>query len=83
MAEREKEYLFDDPRNVRRVIYGLYAACAVALGAELIVARHAEHPWEGLFGFYAVYGFIACLLLVLAAREMRKLLMRGEDYYDD
>jgi hypothetical protein len=35
-----------------------------------------------LFGFYALYGFVACVLLVLLAAEMRKLVMRDEDYYE-
>jgi hypothetical protein len=41
-----------------------------------------SHPWEGFFGFYALYGFVACVLLVLLAKEMRKLVMRDEDYYE-
>ncbi len=84
MAKRkEKTYLFDNPRNVRRVRYVLYTACAIALGADFFVHRHVDHPWEALFGFYAIYGFVACVLLVLIAKEMRKVLMRPEDYYDE
>jgi hypothetical protein len=83
MPGREKKHIFDNPRNVRRVIHALYAACAISFLAEFFVSRHVDHPWEALFGFHAFYGFIACVLLVLAAKEMRKVLMRGEDYYDD
>jgi hypothetical protein len=36
-----------------------------------------------VWGFYAIYGFVACVILVLVAKEMRKLVMRDEDYYDD
>ena len=33
--------------------------------------------------FYAVYGFVACVLLVLVAKYiLRPLVKRGEDYYD-
>jgi hypothetical protein len=78
-----KSYLFDDPRNVRRVVRGLFATCVGLLGLELVIHRHLAHPWEELFGFYALYGFVACVLLVLLAAEMRKLVMRGEDYYGD
>jgi len=77
-----QRHLFDDRRNVRRVLWGLYAACAIAFGADALVVRHADHPWEGLFGFYAIYGFGACVLLVLAATQLRKLLMRRPDYYE-
>ena len=83
MDDREKRHVFDNPRNVKRAIYVLYAVCALALAGDFIVRRHVDHPWEGIFGFYPVYGFGACVLLVLIAKEMRKVLMRKDDYYDD
>jgi hypothetical protein len=83
MNEKEKRHIFDNPRNVRRAIHVLYAVCAVSLIADFFVHRHVAHPWEALFGFYSVYGFGACVSLVLIAREMRKIVMRKEDYYDD
>jgi len=82
MAERKKTYIFDNPKNVRRVIYALYATCGISIAAEFLVDRHVDHPLEAIFGFYAIYGFVACVLLVLIAKELRKVLMRGEDYYD-
>ena len=79
----EKQYVFDKPRNVKRVLRILYAACAALLAVDLIFHRHIFHDWEALFGFYPLYGFVGCALLVLIAKEMRKVLMRREDYYDD
>ena len=43
----------------------------------------AHFAIEQAFGFYALYGFAACVSLVLLARVMRRLLMRREDYWDD
>lgn len=83
MTQKSERHMFDDPKNVRRVIHILYGLCALSLLGDVLVHRHVEHPWEGLFGFYCIYGFGACVLLVLVAKEMRKVLMRGEDYYDD
>ena len=77
-----KTTIFDDEKNVVRVRMALYIACALSLIAEFFVHRHVDHPWEALFGFYALYGFVACVLLVLIAREMRRVVMRDEDYYD-
>ncbi len=77
----EKSHVFDNPRNVKRVLHILYAACAVTLLLDFVIHRHVMHRWEHLWGFYAVYGFVACVLLVLIAKEMRKVLMRSEDYY--
>ncbi len=83
MEPKEKRHLFDNPRNVKWTIRGLYAVCALALLLDFVVSRHVDHPWEALFGFYPLYGFGACVLLVLIAKEMRKILMRKDDYYDD
>jgi len=79
----EKSYFFDNPKNLKRLFGTLYVACAVAFGAEFLIHRHVDHPWEGLFGFYAIYGFGACLVLVIVSKILRLLVMRREDYYDD
>ena len=77
-----KNHLFDNPDNVRRVLWALVAICGLLFAADFIYHRHIVHPWEELWGFYAIYGFVACVVLVLVAKQMRKLLMRGEDYYE-
>ena len=79
---QERQHLFDKPENVRRLFRVLYLACALVLAADLFVHRHVEHDWESLWGFYAGFGFAACVSLVLIARQLRKLLKRPEDYYE-
>ena len=78
----EKTYLFDNPRNVSRLLSGFYVICGALLLADFVVHRHIVHSWEGFPGFYAIFGFVACVMLVLIAKQMRKVLMRKEDYYD-
>ena len=85
MSKSDKDkskHMFDDPKNIKRVIYGLYVVCGLSLLLDLVIHRHVDHPWERLFGFYCLYGFAACVILVLVATELRKVLMRPEDYYD-
>lgn len=72
---------FDRPETLRGILYSLYAICGLLFGLDFMIHRHTEHPWEGLYGFYPIYGFIGCVILVLVAKWMRKILMRGEDYY--
>lgn len=52
---------------------------AVALATD---AHHSYVTIDSLPGFYAVYGFVGCVILVLLAKEMRKVVMRGERYYE-
>lgn len=77
-----KSHFFDNPRNVSLLMKAFYAACILLFLVDFIYHRHAVHPWENMLGFYGVFGFVACVALVLIAKEMRKLLMRDEDYYD-
>lgn len=76
-------HIFDNPANVQRVLILLYAVCALLLLADFVLHRHVEHPLESLPEFYALYGFVGCVSLVLAARELRRWVKRPEDYYDD
>lgn len=72
----------DEPRNVDRVVRGLYILCALMFLADLLYAKHPFFDFENLFGFYALFGFIGSVTLVLAAKQLRRVLMRREDYYE-
>ena len=79
----EKKYYFDKSENVNFVLRIFYAICGLLVAADIFIHRHTIHSWEDIFGFYTIYGFVACVALVLTATQMRKILMRDEDYYDD
>ena len=78
----DKTYWLDDKRNVDKIWYALLAVCALLFAADAFYHKHVHFEAEGWFGFYGVYGFVACVFLVLAARVLRRMLMRSEDYYD-
>ena len=71
-----------EKETVKRILYVFYALAIALFAADFIIKRKVYHSWENLPGFYAVFGFVACVVLVLAATQMRKVLMRSEDYYD-
>lgn len=72
----------DQPRNVDRIVYALYAACALAFLADLVYEKHPHFEFEHLFGFHAGYGFVACVVLVVLAKLLRLVLIRDERYYE-
>ncbi len=80
---------FDKPENVRKILLGLFGACGFFVLLDVIFwitgfDKHPHFKWEQWPGFYAVYGFVACVLLVLIAKHvLRPLVMRGEDYYEE
>lgn len=84
MAEQhEPKGFFDKPENIQKMLKVFYVVCGLLVLADFIAHRHIYHDWEKIPAFYAIYGFVGCVVLVLIAKEMRKVLMRGEDYYDE
>jgi len=78
----QKIAFFDDPKNVMWILRIFYAICILLVVADFIVHRHIYVSFEEIPAFYALYGFVACVVLVVIAKAMRKLVMRDEDYYD-
>lgn len=79
----KKEHIFDKPRNVKRFFLGFYVCLALLIIVDLFIPKHPYFPMDGYPSFYAVYGFVACVGLVLLAKYvLRPLVKRGEDYYD-
>jgi len=76
------KYLFDDPKNVTILMRALFGMCVLLVALDLVINRYTYHSWENLTGFYALYGFIGCVILVVIAKWMRTFLMRSEEYYD-
>ena len=67
----------------QRITWVLVALGLVLVVLEFIVHRHGEIDLEDLPLFPAIYGFVAFVLIVFVGIGLRKLIMRGEDYYGD
>ncbi len=78
----DKKHLFDDPKNIKRLLNIFYLCCALLVILDFVIHRHTMHKWDSLWAFYPIYGFVGCVVLVVVAKWMRTFLMRPEDYYD-
>lgn len=79
-----KQHVFDKPANVQRLLRIFFSCLVLLLAADFFVHKHAFFAWEEWPEFYAVYGFVACVVLVLISKYvLRPLVMRDEDYYHD
>ena len=78
----EKQHIWDKPENVRRFLIAFWVICAVLFVADFFVERYQEHPLEAIPAIYAVYGFVGIALLIVIAKQLRKWVMRSEEYYD-
>ena len=78
-----KEFDFFDRPKVRRALWiSLYAVCGLSIIPDLFTHRHPHFGFDGFIGFYAVFGFTACAVLILLAKVIGKVLKVKEDYYD-
>lgn len=77
------DYFRDRLKTVVRVGY-VVLALLVVVDATLVDKHHA-HTWvEHLPGFWAVFGFVACVLIIILSKWYGHLgIMTREDYYDD
>lgn len=72
----------DKPDNQRLIRRVLYVACALLVVADFVVHRHIYTDIERVPAFYALYGFVALVGVVMAAKGLRYFVKRNEDYYD-
>ena len=81
MSEPRK-YWLDRSENVTKLYRGLWLTGIALLALDLFLHKHEEFDFAAWFGFYGVFGFVACVVLVLIAKNLRRVLMRSEDYYE-
>ncbi|MCG8615026.1 MAG: hypothetical protein MI802_02310 [Desulfobacterales bacterium] len=74
--------IFDNPKNVKRLLVGFYGSLVVLLIAEFFIHPHPAFYFETIKGFSAVYGFFSCVLLIFLAKILRLIVMKKENYYD-
>ena len=78
----EKPRRLGEKHNNNKIIAAIVVASAVLFAADGFYHKHPYFDAEALFGFYAIFGFVMCVGIVFAAKFVRSVLMRDEDYYD-
>ncbi|HJO87562.1 MAG TPA: hypothetical protein QF359_11420 [Rhodospirillales bacterium] len=82
VPEDEKTFWLDDMRNVHKIFWALVVICCLLMVSDLFIHKHTDFGFQGLFGFFGLFGFCLSFLLVLTSKQLRKIVMRDEDYYD-
>ena len=70
------------PEN-RRPIWIAFAIVLLAtVAAGFMVDMHPHFAFESWPAFFAIYGFLACVVMVFGAKLLGVLLKRPDTYYD-
>ena len=72
----------DSKRSGRAAFWTIVVVGVITVLTDFTYEKHGHLEIENGLGFHAWYGFVSCVALVLAARGLRRILMRDEDYYD-
>jgi len=71
------------PSTIRLLWWVFAAVLALSVAAQLVFKVKGYFGVDEWLGFGAVYGFLACLAMVLVAKALGWLLKRPFDYYRD
>ncbi|MCY4395774.1 MAG: hypothetical protein OXC10_11615 [Rhodospirillaceae bacterium] len=71
------------PATIRKLWIGFGIVLALLSGADFLVHKHDYVGPDGWFGFYWVYGFGACVAMVIFAKVLGVLIKRPDSYYGD
>lgn len=77
----DKTHWLDEPRHVKllwRLFLGVLVV-TVLIGA--LIPLHPHSGIESVFGFYAWFGFIACVVMIMVAKGLALVLKRPDTYY--
>ena len=77
------EYLRNRLKTVVRVCFGVLALLILVDGL-LVNKEHAHTGPEHFPGFWSVFGFVGCVVIIVASKWFGHAgIMTREDYYDE
>jgi len=71
------------PSSIKLMWRIFIAILSLTVMAQFLVPIKGYFGIDGWLGFGAIYGFLACLAMVLLAKILGFLLKRQENYYKD
>ena len=79
------EFLRNRLKTVVRICLGILALLVILDAIPGIVDKeHAHTQAEHLPGFWAIFGFVGCVVLIIVSKWFgRAGIMQREDYYDE
>ncbi len=69
------------PATIRLLWRVLWSVLALTVAAQLFIKIKGYFGIDDWFAFGAIYGFLACLAMVLFAKGLGYFLKRDENYY--
>lgn len=81
-SEKNGDHWLVRPTTIRGLWIAFIIILALTVLANLVVKPHGDFGIDGTFGFYAWYGFLTCVLMIVVSKGLGHFLKRPDDYYD-
>jgi len=73
----------DDPKHVRILRNIFWGLLVLLVLPDLFIKKHALfYSFEALPGYYALFGFVSCVAIILVSKLLSYVLKKDENYYD-
>jgi protein-S-isoprenylcysteine O-methyltransferase Ste14 len=82
-APHDDDHWLSRPATLRGLWIGFAVVLALTVLGELAIGIKGYFTIDGWMGFAAVFGFGACVAMVVVAKALGVLLKRRDDYYHD
>ncbi|NOX51691.1 MAG: hypothetical protein GXP16_14335 [Gammaproteobacteria bacterium] len=77
------DHWLERPKTVKRLWYGFIILLVLSVVAQLYTGGKGYFGIDGWVGFGAWFGFLACVVLVIIAKILGKVLKREESFYGE
>ncbi len=69
-------------KNIKTPLKIFYLFLGILFVSDFFIKKHGDFYWENYPVFFAVYGFVSCVLLIFIAKLISPFIKRDENYYD-
>lgn len=71
------------PGSIRVLWIVFIGVLAATVAPDFVINQHGEFGIEGSFAFYAWYGFLTCVGMIVVSKVLGSVLKRRDTYFDD
>ena len=82
-ADDEPQHWLVRKSTIRMIWIVSIIVLAALTALDLVVKKKSHFAVEDIFGFGSLFGFIACVVLVVGSKALGAFLKRRDTYYED
>ena len=83
LKRQESDHWLVRPETIKMLWAVFLIVLALLVLFDFFISHHPHFGIDGTIGFGAWFGFLSCVVLVVAAKVLGKFLKRPEGYYDN